>query len=198
LGPFQRGDIAIFKELVPVLRDRAVLLTVTLLEEDQIRVDLVPKKLKDGDNDALTTPLSLTGTAEELDVELSTTIVDFVASHLHLKNTLAKAKAEMDAAAKAAQAEARAKSKTAAPGRKDPPKTDGTTTTPIPKVVESVKAAPPKAPGLFDSSSAIEETTPAVIGLAAPAGYDDEAEEEEILAEIEDGATDEEDLDEAA
>ena len=43
-----------FKELVPVLRDRAVPLTVTLLEEDQIRVDLVPKRLKDGDNDALT------------------------------------------------------------------------------------------------------------------------------------------------
>jgi hypothetical protein len=43
-----------FKELVPVLRDRAVLLTVTLVDADQIRVNIVPKKLKDGDNDALT------------------------------------------------------------------------------------------------------------------------------------------------
>ena len=56
-----------FKELVPVLRDRAVFLTVTLLDDDEIRVNIVPKKLKDGDNDALTTPLSVTGTAEDLD-----------------------------------------------------------------------------------------------------------------------------------
>ena len=39
-----------FKELVPVLRDRAVLLTVTLVDADQIRVNIVPKKLKDGDH----------------------------------------------------------------------------------------------------------------------------------------------------
>jgi PRTRC genetic system protein E len=103
-----------FKELLPVLRDRAVLLTVTLVDADQIRVNIVPKKLKDGDNDALTTPLSVTGTAEDLDAELSTTIISFVGSHLQMKNTLEKAKAEMDAASKAAQAEARAKSKTPA------------------------------------------------------------------------------------
>ena len=95
-----------FKELLPVLRDRAVLLTVTLVDADQIRVNIVPKKLKDGDNDALTTPLSVTGTAEGLDAELSTTIISFVGSHLQMKNTLEKAKAEMDAASKAAQAEA--------------------------------------------------------------------------------------------
>ena len=100
-----------FKELAPVLRDRAVLLTVTLVDADQIRVNIVPKKLKDGDNDALTTPLSVTGTAEDLDAELSSTIVGFVGSHLQMKNTLEKAKAEMDAASKAAQAEARARSK---------------------------------------------------------------------------------------
>ena len=93
-----------FKELVPVLRDRAVLLTVTLVDADQIRVNIVPKKLKDGDNDALTTPLSVTGTAEDLDAELSSTIVGFVGSHLQMRNTLEKAKAEMDAASKAAQA----------------------------------------------------------------------------------------------
>ena len=35
-----------FKELAPCLRQRAVLLTVTCLEEDQIRVNVIPKKLK--------------------------------------------------------------------------------------------------------------------------------------------------------
>ena len=59
-----------FNELVPILRHRAVLMTLTLVEEDQICVNIVPKKTKDGENDALTTPLSVTRTAEDLDAEL--------------------------------------------------------------------------------------------------------------------------------
>lgn len=84
-------EILMFKELSPFLRQRAVLLTVTHLEEDQLRVNVIPKKLKDGENAALTTPLSVIGTAEELDRELPSTIVSFVASHLLLKNSLEKA-----------------------------------------------------------------------------------------------------------
>jgi hypothetical protein len=34
-----------FKELAPYLRQRSVLLTVTYLEEDEIRVNIIPKKL---------------------------------------------------------------------------------------------------------------------------------------------------------
>ena len=89
-----------FKELVPILRNRAVLMTATALDDDQIRVNVVPKKMKDGDHDALTTPLSVTGTAEELDTQLAATLVGFVASHLQMKNALEKAKADMDAATK--------------------------------------------------------------------------------------------------
>jgi PRTRC genetic system protein E len=92
-----------FKELVPILRNRAVLMTATALDDDQIRVNVVPKKMKDGDHDALTTPLSVTGTAEELDTQLAATLVGFVASHLQMKNALEKAKSEMDAATKTAQ-----------------------------------------------------------------------------------------------
>src|ERR1700741_3179140 len=103
-----------FKELVPYLRQRAVLLTVTHLGEDQIRVNVIPQKLKDGENAALTTPLTVTGTAEELDRDLPATLVSFVASYLQLKNTLDRAQSEMDAAAKAAKAEARNKSKSPA------------------------------------------------------------------------------------
>jgi hypothetical protein len=43
-----------FQQLVPLLRQRSVLLTVTSLEEDQIRVNVLPKKLADGENAALT------------------------------------------------------------------------------------------------------------------------------------------------
>jgi PRTRC genetic system protein E len=100
-----------FQQLVPLLRQRSVLLTVTSLEDDQIRVNIMPKKLKEGENIALTTPMSFTGTAVELDEQLPDAIVSFVASHLELKHTLARAREEMDAAAKAAQEEARNKAK---------------------------------------------------------------------------------------
>jgi PRTRC genetic system protein E len=163
-----------FKELVPVLRDRAVLLTVTLVDADQIRVNIVPKKLKDGDNDALTTPLSVTGTAEDLDAELSTTIISFVGSHLQMKNTLEKAKAEMDAASKAAQTEARAKSKT--PTKTVSPNTEVTQYAQSAKPTEPAKPAPQKPASLFDMP------TPAATPTTAPA----ESEENPGFAEIDD------------
>jgi PRTRC genetic system protein E len=175
-----------FKELAPYLRQRAVLLTVTHLEEDQIRVNIIPQKLKDGDNNALTTPLSVTGTAEELDRELPATIVDFVAAHLQLKNTLDKAKAEMDAAAKTAQAEAKAKIKT--PAKREPGKPDTTPTAPT-KPVQALSPEPAKTASLFDAPAP-----------ATSASADEMDEEDEILSEVEqDGHTEEdEELDEAA
>src|ERR1700751_5765476 len=108
--PFHQ-ETPMFKELAPYLRQRAVLLTVTHIEDDQIRVNIVPQKLKDGENAALTTPLTVTGTADELDQELPATGINFLSTHLELKSTLDRAKAEMDEAAKAAQAEARKKNK---------------------------------------------------------------------------------------
>jgi PRTRC genetic system protein E len=100
-----------FQQLVPLLRQRSVLLTLASVEDDQIRVNVIPKKLKEGENNALTTPMSFTGTAAELDEQLPNAIASFVASHLELKNTLARAREEMDAAARAAQEEARNKAK---------------------------------------------------------------------------------------
>jgi PRTRC genetic system protein E len=141
-------------------------LTITSLEEDQIRVNVLPKKLADGENAALTTPMSFTGTAAELDAQLPDAIVSFVASHLELKNTLDRAKEEMAAAAKAAQDEARNKSKT---GKKVAP-----VTAPV-KKDEQIPAEPPTARGLFDMPA------PVAPRPNPPANSDEEA---EILAEI--------------
>ena len=138
-----------FKELAPYLRQRAVLLTVTQLEDEQIRVNIVPQKLKDGENAALTTPLTVTGTADELDRELPATVVNFVAAHLELKNTLDRAKAEMDAAAKAAQAEARSKSKTQP--TKVVAKPEQARASEAAKPVPQITSESPRVAGLFDS-----------------------------------------------
>jgi len=137
-----------FKELAPYLRRRAVLLTVTHIEEDQIRVNIIPQKLKDGENAALTTAITVTGTAEELDRELPATMVNFVGAHLELKNSLDRAKQEMDAAVKAAQAEARSKSKSA--GTKPTPKPEGA------KPVPPLAPEPTRAASLFDTSGLAE------------------------------------------
>jgi|GEM_PF-854136 PRTRC genetic system protein E len=177
-----------FKELAPVLRHRAVLMTITSTAEDQIRVNIVPKKLKDDENMALTTPLTVTGTADELDSELGQTLVDFVGAHLHLKNTLVQAKADMDAAAKTAQAEARAKTKT--PVKKETTGTSGTTETTsakpsqmLAKPEESVQPPRPKTASLFDMPA-----YPSREAVVQPERRD----EEDILAEIKDDGDEEE------
>jgi len=166
-----------FKELVPILRSRAVLMTATALDDDQIRVNVVPKKMKDGDHDALTTPLSVTGTAEELDAQLAATLVGFVASHLQMKNALEKAKADMDAATKSAQAEARAKAKT--PASKTQVKAEPAPTTSVAQSPEPAKPAPAKPASLFDVPAPVVGETES----ADDEGYAAEPEESEELDE---------------
>lgn len=158
-----------FKELAPYLRQRAVLLTVTHLEQDQIRVNVIPQKLKDGENAALTTPLTITGTAEELDRDLAATLVNFVGAHLGLKNTLDQAKQEMDTAAKVAKAEARSKAKT--PGTQSPAKPEVAKPAAVSRPTEHTQPEPPKAASLFDTPGAAVDSASA------------REEEEEILRE---------------
>jgi len=91
-----------FVELMPLLKERTLLITVARVDE-KVRVNVIPAKVKEGEDHALTTPLSVTGSAEELDAELGRHLASYVDSHLALGSTLAEAKAEMDAAAKAAR-----------------------------------------------------------------------------------------------
>lgn len=176
-----------FKELAPFLRQRAVLLTVTHLEDDQIRVNVIPQKIKDGENAALTTPLTVTASAEELDRDLPATLVSFVGAHLELKNSLDRAKAEMDAAAKAAQAEARSKNKTLS--TKPVVKPEAAKAAETPKLVPQTPPAPAKPANLFDSPAPEPILTP-----------DTDDEEEEILAEAaeQDQFGDEDQMEDAA
>jgi PRTRC genetic system protein E len=180
-----------FRQLVPLLRQRSVLLTVTSLEDDQIRVNVIPKKLKEGEYSALTVPMSFTGTAAELDEQLPDAIVSFVASHLALKNTLARARQEMDPAAKSAQEEARSKAKSS----KKPPSESAGKVEPAAQEEQKKEPEPPRTPGLFDHpakpQSAPKPARVAPVADAATLVSATEAvsasandEEDEILAEI--------------
>jgi len=99
-----------FEELIPLLAQRTVLLTLPRVSDHKIRVNVIPKPVKSDlrdDNTALTTPLAVTGTPKELDEQLSSQLVEFVGTHLELSSTLKSAREQMDAAAKAAREAAR-------------------------------------------------------------------------------------------
>ncbi len=69
---------------------------------DEICLNVIPKKLKDAENEALRTPLSITGSPKELDEKLPNVLVEFVATHLELSSNLRSASEQMKAAAQKA------------------------------------------------------------------------------------------------
>jgi PRTRC genetic system protein E len=103
-----------FKELLPLIQQRPITLTVVSLSNESLRVCVIPQALEsDKDvNDkaghhkeiakvpenaikALTTPLSLEGTAEEIDAALPKQLTEFAQAHVGLQNTLKEAGAQI-------------------------------------------------------------------------------------------------------
>ena len=171
-----------FKELAPLLRQRPVVLLLNPLEGDSLRVLVMPKKLNDTEDAALATPVSLTGTPEELDEQLPSTLTQFVGAHLELKSTLEIAKEEMAAAAKAARS--KNNSKSGNKGTAVATASDKTPTKTLAKPAEEKKPAPATTANLFnfeESPAAVEAPKAPVILAPAVAAEPDE--ESEILAE---------------
>ena len=109
-----------FVELMPLLAGRTVLITVAKVDDKTLRVNVIPHGKAD-DNPALSTPLTYTGSPEELDAELGKHLAGYVQTHQQTASTLAEAKATMEAAAKAAQDEAKRKKATQKPPDKGNP-----------------------------------------------------------------------------
>ena len=153
-----------FTELMPLLRQRAVMITISDIGEGLLRVNIIPRKLVEGSSDentALTTPLSITGKAEELDRELPGQLATFTESIAKTGSNLEELRTQHAAAVKALEAENKKKlddkkkvngSKTAStPPKADPPAEfkDG-------KPVFGSKATPPMGASrsLFDTATA--------------------------------------------
>lgn len=187
-----------FKELAPLLRQRPVVLLLNPLEGDSLRVIVMPKKLNDSEDAGLVTPVSLTGTPEELDEQLPGTLTQFVGAHLELKSTLEIAKEEMAAAAKAAKAKSTSK-----PGNAATPASNMADKKPANapvKPAEEKKPAPAMTANLFnfeENPTPAEAPKPAATEVISPAasGVDEES---EILAEIDEGEQENTELDDAA
>ena len=154
----------VFTELMPLLRQRAVMITISDVGQGLLRVNIIPRKLVvDGSSDentALTTPLSITGKAEELDRELPGQLATFTESIARTGSNLDELKTQHAAAVKALEAENKKKlddkkkgngSKTAStPPNPNPPTEfkDG-------KPVFGSKTAPPTGENrsLFDTAT---------------------------------------------
>jgi len=166
-------DPAMFKELTPLLSKRSLILTITSVADERIRVTITPRPTGKDDVKELSQPFAVEGTAEELDTELPATIVSYTAEHMTLENSLAQVKAGMEATLKEVKDEAAKKvadaKKTAKVGTKTPA---------VPAKAAEVKA--PEPPSLFDVAAPTAETAPApVLASTTAAAESDEAEEDQ-------------------
>ena len=96
-----------FAELLPILRNRALMITVGLMNGETIRVHVIPKQVKNDDSGdcALASPLTVTGTAEELDRDFAAQLVGFSNSFVKLGSNLTEIEACHATAVKAVEAE---------------------------------------------------------------------------------------------
>jgi PRTRC genetic system protein E len=143
----------VFVELMPLLKERTLLITVARVDAT-LKVNIIPTKVKEGEDGALTTPLSYAGSAEDLDVELGKHLASYVASHLQLGNNLAEAKAEMEAAARAARQKSKA---TPSVPKPDPAGKKEETAAPVLTATETT-------PSLFAAQPQVPETPPQAVG----------------------------------
>ena len=157
-----------FTELMPLLRQRAVMITISDVGDGLLRVNIIPRKLVEGSSDenaALTTPLSITGKADELDRELPGQLASFTESIAKTASNLEELKTQHAAAVKALEAENKKK-------LDDKKKVNGTKTASTPpkptppaefkdgKPVFGSKATPPtsESRSLFDTPTEQTET----------------------------------------
>src|SRR5580692_1207155 len=152
----------VFTELMPLLRQRAVMITISDVGEGLLRVNIIPRKLEGSseDNATLTTPLSITGKAEELDRELPGQLTSFTESIAKTGSNLEELKTQHSAAVKAMEAENKKKldDKKKANGSKTvstPPKPSPPAEFKDGKPVFGSKATPPtgESRSLFDTAS---------------------------------------------
>jgi PRTRC genetic system protein E len=91
----------LFQGLAPLLVNRTVIMTVAADGKGLLTLNVIPKKVKDDESDALTTPLCITASAEELDRDLSAQLREFTEVHAKTVSNILKVKDELAAAEKA-------------------------------------------------------------------------------------------------
>ncbi len=109
-----------FTELKEMAKSTSINIMISAEPEEKLRVIVMPKAAKEGENPALSTPLSLVGTPEELDEKFASIITGYTASRTSLAESLSAAQAVMEAA-KADAAKTAAKKTASKPTEKAKP-----------------------------------------------------------------------------
>ncbi len=99
-----------FRELMPLLKERTVMMTLSRIDDRTIRVCVIPKRLKEDNKEtaqenALCAPLAVTGTVDELDREFGGQLSRYSSSVITLGANFAEIEAAHEAATKALKAE---------------------------------------------------------------------------------------------
>ena len=102
-------EVHVFMELMPLLKQRVLVMTISRVDDGLILVNVIPKKpdKETDENSALTLPLSFTGTPEELDRELPGHLASFSESVIKTGSNIEELKTQHAAAVKAIEAENR-------------------------------------------------------------------------------------------
>ena len=156
-----------FVELLPILRNRSLMLTLALVGDKAIQVNVIPKRLKEGDSgdNALTTPLTVTGTPDELDLEFAGQLVGFTDAFVKLGSNLSEIEAAHATAVKAVEAERKKDIESKRKGAVSKPASTIAETKPGPvvkdgKPVFGTKTGTAETPSLFDSHVAAASKEP--------------------------------------
>jgi PRTRC genetic system protein E len=182
-----------FRELMPLIEKRPLTITVVADGHSNLKVNIIPQTI-DKDQEAnkkithvhskevaeipkpaiqaLTTPLCLTGTPEELDAGLSKTLTEFTSAHASLQQSFDTAAAAIREAVKQIDDRERIK--------KEQAKKNGTAANKGGSPTEQKKAAPePGLPSLFTAPAAVSANdAPSSTPAATQAEAETEEEEE--------------------
>jgi len=171
-----------FSELMPLIQNRPLTLTIAAIDEKQIRVNVIPGKtekdktankeighshskevapIPESAITALTTPLSLSGTPDEIDAQLAKTLTEFTALHVALQNTfdaaagaIAKAVKEIDERERIKKEQDKAKHKKPEAPKSDEKKNTGANE----EILPSLFSAPSTAPTAVSANDAAKRT----------------------------------------
>src|SRR6266852_458802 len=91
----------LFQGLAPLFVNRTVIMTVAADGKGLLTLNVIAKKVKDDESDALTTALCITASAEELDRDLPAQLREFTDVHTKAASNIQKVKDELAAAEKA-------------------------------------------------------------------------------------------------
>src|SRR5712691_10057832 len=91
----------LFQGLAPLLLNRTVIMTVAADGKGLLTLNVIPKKVTDDESDALTTPLCITASPEELDRDLAAQLREFTDVHAKTATNIQQVKDELAAAEKA-------------------------------------------------------------------------------------------------